>query len=362
MEKTKEERKGTANEAQYAIPRRTHAKKKQAKEDSSPPKNELSEIKALIGNLDTKFTAIDNKFSAIEKKVDEISDEHNQLMNKGPSNSSSNGEQEASCVVDNIDLGHLSDESDDDFGSIQEQQPQEDGYVFNPVDDDSIVGKDIEAELASKFSKGMVASYNIEQSKQIMELYPRPKNILPLKTPIVNSELTKTKEMRRNVASKDTLSRTTQDLITASISACAGIMSDVKEDAISRKECYAKLGDMAKMLMDAHKRVSQIRRNQMRPLLSGAYRGVCAYANIDNFDNEWLFGHNFGRTAEEVAKASRLTAKIVEQPTKNWRQRGRGGSIPRGKSSHFHSKGQWQKRKDQSQTSHHQHAKYPKKE
>lgn len=49
-EKTKEERKGTANEAQYAIPRRTHAKKKQAKELQISPEQETARENTKLEN------------------------------------------------------------------------------------------------------------------------------------------------------------------------------------------------------------------------------------------------------------------------------------------------------------------------
>ena len=335
------------------------SKKKQS-QDVPPPnsgsKSEFAEIKNLIGNLDTKFS---KKFADIEKTVGKISNEHEQLMNKEPC--VANAEQDAGEADSLLDLGHLSD-SDDDFGTLSGKQ--DDDYRFDPEEEDDKVGQDIDSELAGKFNKGMLIDYNWDRSKKIMEKYPRPNNIFSLKTPSVNSELMKSKENRQKISVRDAPGRHTQELITASISACAGLMSDIKGENLSRRDSYARLSDVSKMLMAAHKRVSQIRRNQMSFLLSGPYKGLCASANIDNTDNEWLFGRDIGRSAEDVARASRLTAKLVDQPAKNWRSRGRGGPGPRGKSSNFRGRGQFpQKRKDQSQFHHTpSQAKYPKKE
>ena len=298
-----------------------HSSKVAKKKDEAGGSSEMTEIKTLLQGLGEKMTALGEKVSQVEARVDKVSKnaEHVQTDSdlKRPV---------PNAAIDNLSL--ITGESDH-LHDLSDVDGEEEGFDFDPGLIQTVVGDCIDESLADKLSDGLIKRSSQEMSKQIMDKYPRPQNVYPLRTPAVNPEIF-VKENRQKILYKDHLPRSTQDLISASLSACAGLMNDVKAKNMDRQDIYGKLADMARMLMDSHKKVSQLRREQLRPFLNKPYKGLCASNNLENDDNELLFGRDLGRSADEVAKANRMTQKLVEAP-KNGRQRGRGAYAPRGR-------------------------------
>ena len=137
------------------------------------------------------------------------------------------------------------------------------------------------------------------------------------------------------------------------------MLSDLKYNQVDRATMYEKVSDITKLLIDSHKKMSQIRRNQVRPLINERYRGVCASSNLENDDNEWLFGQDLGRSADQVAKSSQITSKILDSQPKNG-QRGRGA--PRGKFPPPRGRGRGFSNLKRKETVVYQTPKFPKKE
>ena len=315
----------------------------------------LEKIENMVQNFGATVASLGARFDKLNDKVDRLTKADSQTQGN---QITVNRDDKAASVVSNDEdsFGNL---SDDGFGNTDFDE-----FSFDPRLAETNVGDDIDDDLAGRIDQGMIKNSSWEKSKKIVERYPRPGNVLALRTPAINQELLKGKDTKQKVSSRDTMPRTTQDLITASLSVCAGLMSDIKANNVTRSDMYDRMSDVTRLLMDAHKRVSQIRRNQLRSLLSGAYRGLCSSANLENDDNEWLFGHNLGRTAEDVAKAGRLTARMIDSSAKNGRQRGRGAPAPRGRFNPHYRRGNnqfSQKRKDGNPTFH-QQPKFPKKE
>ena len=306
-------------------------KKDEALAIPSTSKDSFAEIKTLVISLKDEVSNLNSKVENLKSEQDKSRCKVPNTEVDRPGHS-----DEISMTNDSLSLGHITDE-ENDFGDIQEFDHE---YDFDLGLAEEKLGEDIDHDLAEKFSEGMIKNSSWEKSKIIMEKYPRPRNVHSLKTPAVNEELLKAKELKMKIKNKDQMTSNLHDLITSSLTVCANLMSDIKQDRLDRKECYNKLGDVTRLMMDAHKRVSCLRRLQLRPFLNDAFRGVCSSSNIENSDNEWLFGHDLGRAAEDLAKSSRLTAKLTDS-AKNGRQRGRGAPTPRGRFSQHRGRGQY---------------------
>ena len=264
----------------------------------------FQELKSMIANLNDNVSTLGGKFNSLEKRVDTLSsDQHDQAK-------LSEGE-------DSFSLPPLREDQDDDLGAMCNIDQPDESFAFDSCVQEPIVGDDIDDELAMKVNEGLVRKSNWDKVKQTKTKYLRPHNLYALRTPAVNNELLRVKTVRQSITTKDSQAKLTQDLITASLAASTDLLSELKYKEVDRAIMYEKVSDITKLLIDSHKRMSQIRRNQLRPLINERYRGVCASDNLTNDNNEWLFGSDIGRSADEVVKANQITSKILDSHPKN---------------------------------------------
>ena len=89
------------------------------------------------------------------------------------------------------------------------------------------------------------------------------------------------------------------------------LMSEDKQGKMGRRKMYEELSDATRLLA-SHKDISQHRRESLRPALNKDYRVICTtqqYAKLTS--NEFLFGVDLSKRADEALKAKRLANKLA---------------------------------------------------
>ena len=91
----------------------------------------------------------------------------------------------------------------------------------------------------------------------------------------------------------------------------SNLMSKDKQGKMGRRKIYEQLSDATRLLA-SHKDISQHRRESLRPALNKDYRVICTtqqYAKLTS--NEFLFGVDLSKRADEALKAKRLANKLA---------------------------------------------------
>ena len=87
---------------------------------------------------------------------------------------------------------------------------------------------------------------------------------------------------------------------------------------------YEQLPDATRLLLTSHKD-SQQRRDSLRLALNKDYRVICAAVQNEQLtSNEFLFGEDLTKRADEALKAKRLANKLTGSNVANGNSRGRG--------------------------------------
>ena len=88
---------------------------------------------------------------------------------------------------------------------------------------------------------------------------------------------------------------------------------------------YEELPDATRLLLASHKDISLQRRESLRLALNKDYRVVCAaQRNAKLTSNEFFFGEDLTKRADEALKAKRLANKLTGSNVANGNSRGRG--------------------------------------
>ena len=87
---------------------------------------------------------------------------------------------------------------------------------------------------------------------------------------------------------------------------------------------YEQLLDATRLLLVSHKDISQQRRESLRLALNKDYHVICAALQNEKLtSNEFLFGEDLTKRAEEALKAKRLPNKLTGSNVANGNSRGR---------------------------------------
>ena len=81
---------------------------------------------------------------------------------------------------------------------------------------------------------------------------------------------------------------------------------------MGRRKMYEQLSDATRLLLASHKDISQHRRESLRTALNKDYRVICTtqqYAKLTS--NEFLFGVDLSKRADEALKTKRLANKLA---------------------------------------------------
>ena len=92
----------------------------------------------------------------------------------------------------------------------------------------------------------------------------------------------------------------------------SNLMSEDKQGKMGRRKMYEQLSDATRLLLASHKDISQHRRESLRPALNKDYRVICTtqqYAKLTS--NEFFFGVDLSKCADEALKAKRLANKLA---------------------------------------------------
>ena len=85
---------------------------------------------------------------------------------------------------------------------------------------------------------------------------------------------------------------------------------------------YEQLPDATRLLLASHKDISQQRRESLRLALNKDYRVICAaLQNAKLTSNEFLFGEDLTKRADEALKTKHLANKLTGSNVANWNSR-----------------------------------------
>ena len=81
---------------------------------------------------------------------------------------------------------------------------------------------------------------------------------------------------------------------------------------MDRRKMYEQLSDATRLLLVSHKDISQHRRESLRPAFNKDCRVICTtLQNAKLTSNEFLFGVDLSKRADEALKAKRLANKLA---------------------------------------------------
>jgi hypothetical protein len=204
-------------------------------------------------------------------------------------------------------------------GAAAREQSLETEEDFCPSFDAGVVedltGPSLDDGIAARINEGLLLPSDRARLKNIMQTHARPANVESLRTPQINPALQVTDGPARR---RDRFLSVLQEQVGCSLKIVAGLMSDIKGDNMDRQIVFEKLADAARLLLASHKDLSQQRRESLRPALNTDYRTICgAKQNQKLTSNEFLFGEDLPKRAEEAMKAKRLSYKLTSTGSKN---------------------------------------------
>ena len=113
-----------------------------------------------------------------------------------------------------------------------------------------------------------------------------------------------------------------QEQVGCTLIIVSNLMSEVKQEKMDRRN--VQLPDATRLLA-SHKDISQQRRESLRLALNKVYRVICAALHNEKLtSNEFLFGEDLTKRADEALKAKRLANKLTGSNVANGNSRGRG--------------------------------------
>ena len=81
---------------------------------------------------------------------------------------------------------------------------------------------------------------------------------------------------------------------------------------MDQRKMYEQLSDATRLLLASHKDISQHRRESLRLALNKDYRVICTtQQNAKLTSNEFVFGVDLSKRADEALEAKRLANKLA---------------------------------------------------
>ena len=195
----------------------------------------------------------------------------------------------------------------------EEDANQFDSESFNDSFDAGViadnVGPAIDKGIASRINEGLLLPSDRSRIKAIIQTHQRPENIQSLRTPKLNTAL-----QISDVGAKrrDRHFGLLQEQVGCTLKIVSNLMSEVKQGKMDWRKMYEQLSDATRLLLASHKDISQHRRESLRPVLDKDVRVICtAQQNAKLTSNEFLFGEDLSKRADEALKAKRLANKLT---------------------------------------------------
>ena len=324
------------------ISRGSHSQKKKPEAIQAEKQAKSAKDSNVSDKLDILITSVSNLKEDYKEFNSRLALLETQVEKKGPESS-----DDVITQADEYSHENFENEIEDS----EEDANQFDSESFNDSFDAGViadnVGPAIDEGIASRINEGLLLPSDRSRIKAIMQTHQRPENIEWLRTPKLNTALqisdVGAKRRDRHVA-------LLQEQVGCTLKFVSNLMSEVKQGKMDRRNMYEQLSDTTRLLLASHKDISQHRRESLRPALNKDYRVICtAQQNARLTSNEFLFGEDLSKRADEALKAKRLANKIAgSNVAKNGNSRGRGYQNQtymqyQGKSSGFPQyQNQWQ--------------------
>jgi len=223
------------------------------------------------------------------------------------------------------------DDFDALYDNLHREDAEEDGLASDELDFEFDAGLIAEKEgdaiflaLGQKMNNGLCAPSDRAKISRNRPKIPSTSQRSVSPDPKLNQEF---RTLDTAITRREKRFYHIQDQLTCSLTIVSRLMSDIMEgqaqkQPVDSKQQFSQLSDAARLLMSAHKDMSQARRESLRPGLSRDFQILCnAQLNETLDSNEFLFGEDINKKAEEALKTKRLTSKFT--PTKNLSWRGR---------------------------------------
>ena len=294
--------------SQKRKPEAVQAEKQAKCSKDSNVSDKLDILITSVTNLKEDYKEFNSRLALLETQVEK----------KGPESS-----DDVITQADEFSHENFENEIEDS----EEEANQFDSESFNDSFDAGViadnVGPAIDKGIASRINEGLLLPSDRSRIKAIMQTHQRPENIESLRTPKLNTAL-----QISDVGAKrrDRHFGLLQEQVGCTLKIVSNLMSEVKQGNMNRPNMYEQLSDATRLLLASHKDISQHRRESLRPALNKDYRVICtAQQNARLTSNEYLFGEDLSKRADEALKAKRLANKLAgSNVAKNGNSRGRG--------------------------------------
>ncbi|XP_052105945.1 uncharacterized protein LOC127738657 [Mytilus californianus] len=228
-------------------------------------------------------------------------------------------ESDRTVTVSASDIPELSDISDDDMESEEEQDDQDFGcsldQMLDEVDEDFFLelekeyeedkkfGPEIDSAMAKLAETAIEKPLKDEEYQKLTDKYLVPLNCKKIKVPLVNRELWKVlKTKREGDVAMQTVTQTCSSALVMVLKALNIIKT--KGDMSETKPIFK---DLFKVLTHGICTANRKRKQMIRPIVPGKYRKLC---EVDTPVTEFLFGDNLDEKVDKLDKDDKRSDKL----------------------------------------------------
>ena len=175
-------------------------------------------------------------------------------------------------------------------------------------DEDESTSPNVEPKLADITMQRWGKKLNPEKLKSISDKYNRPANCTSVTgikcNPEIWSQLSSTK--KRTDLHLSNIQQTVLKATAATLQTTNALVTSKSVDGHS--QLLAQSVDTIALLAHAHTQLSQLRRDQIKPILKQEYSTICS-AEIQP-DSKWLFGSDLAKTLKDAKEASSISSSL----------------------------------------------------
>ena len=183
-------------------------------------------------------------------------------------------------------------------------------------DEDESTSPNVEPKLADITLQRWGKKLNPEKLKSISDKYHRPANCTSITgikcNPEIWSQLGSTK--KRTDLHLSNIQQTVLKATAATLQTTNALVTSKSVDGHS--QLLAQSVDTIALLAHAHTQLSQLRRDQIKPILKQEYSTICS-AEIQP-DSKWLFGSDLAKTLKDAKEASSISSSLRNNSYKSY--------------------------------------------
>ena len=194
-----------------------------------------------------------------------------------------------------------------------ETQPQGNSKFLEDLakslsDEDESTSSNVEPKLADIAMKRWRKKLNSEKLKSISDKYQRPANCTSMTgikcNPEIWSQLSSTK--KRTDLQLHNIQQIVLKSAVATLQTTNALATSKSDDDYS--QLLSQSVDTVALLAHAHSQLSQVRRDQIKPILKQEYSTICS-AEIQP-DSKWLFGSDLAKALKDAKEASTISSSL----------------------------------------------------